>query len=455
MRRLTLYWKIFIFFWLTIILIIITTAWVTKVITKQATLPIHERNLINSYASAAVATFESGNEVALKRWLLQMGQLKGMNLFFLSKSSHIISNQKPPIFVQNIVNNLSAVDIGKDNAVNWGNVIISDEIISTSGHIYRLIAVSKKPLFYFEEISWSAMVAELLIALFISGLICYLLSRYLTKPLFSLRMAAKSIATGELSARVACRGHKNDEISKLSNEFNRMAEQVETIMLARERLLQDISHELRSPLSRLQIAIELGRKKASDLAELEFTRMELECLRLNSLIGEILEYARLEHAYIHLNKSMVDLYDLLVQIIEDANFELARNEPGVFLHANIKCKLLLDKRLVSRAIENIIRNALIYAAPTPHIEVFLTADVNKSQIYIDIGDNGPGLPEDQLQKIFDPFYRVDVSRTKNTGGYGLGLAIAQQAIKLHNGNISAMNRHENHGLLVRVALPVA
>ncbi|KTD20793.1 sensor histidine kinase CpxA [Legionella lansingensis] len=450
----SLYWKIFLSFWLATILIIITTAWVTSEIAQKSSIPARERVFMDSYATAAVATFESGRHVALKKWLNHIGASRKMTLYLLSSNGEIVGNQSPPAVVKQISNNLVAEDLD-EGVLKFGDIIVSHEILSTSGKAYRLVAVSEKPLAHFVEIPWAGLTIRLAIAIIISGLICYLLSIYLTQPLRSLRMAAKSIATGQLSTRVGrFKGHRRDEIAELSGEFDRMAEQLETIVNSKERLLQDISHELRSPLARLQIAIELGRKKAGQLAGVEFSRMEVECLRLNTLIGEILEFARLDKSFAQLNRTLVDLPSLLEQIITDANFELRTSKPGVFLREAQTCQLFLDERLIHRAIENIIRNALHYSAPNPQVNVSLRFDDNHSQVYIDIEDNGPGVPEQQLEKIFNPFYRVDTSREKKTGGYGLGLSIAQQAIKLHHGFICAMNRKEG-GLLVRICLPIS
>ncbi|WED44136.1 two-component system sensor histidine kinase CpxA [Legionella cardiaca] len=450
----SLYWKIFLSFWLATILIIITTAWVTSEIAQKSSIPARERVFMDSYANAAVATFESGQHLALKKWLNQIGTSRKMTLYLLSSTGEIIGNQIPPEVVKQISNNLVNEELD-DGLLKFGDIIVSHEILSTSGHAYRLVAVSEKPLAHFVEIPWAGLTIRLAIAIIISGLICYLLSVYLTQPLRSLRMAAKSIATGQLSTRVGrVKGHYRDEIAELSGEFDRMAEQLEAIINSKERLLQDISHELRSPLARLQIAIELGRKKAGELAETEFARMEVECLRLNTLIGEILEFARLDKSFTQLHRTTVNLPDLLTQIINDANFELRSNQPGVFLQEKQNCDLFLDERLIHRAIENIIRNALRYSAPNPKVHISLHFDDKHSQIYIDIADNGPGVPEEQLEKIFNPFYRVDTSREKKTGGYGLGLSIAQQAVKLHHGFIHAMNRQEG-GLLVRISLPLS
>ncbi|MBA2656142.1 MAG: HAMP domain-containing protein [Tatlockia sp.] len=448
----SLYWKIFLTFWLATILIIITTAWVTSEIAQKSSVPARERVFMDSYAHAAVITFESGQYKALKPWLAHTGEAKQITLYLLTNTGEIIGNQKPPEIVQQISINLARDELD-DGLLKFGDIIVSHEIVSLSGKAYRLVAVSKKPLAHFVEIPWAGLTLRLAIAIIISGFICYLLSVYLTKPLRLLRLAAKSIATGNLNTRVGhFKGHYRDEIAELSGEFDKMAEQIQEIMNSKERLLQDISHELRSPLARMQIAIELGRNKATHGAESEFNRMETECNRLNALIGEILDFARLDNPSTHLNKSLINLADLVKQVVDDANFEVGGSQAVVKFHASSNCELFLEERLVHRAIENIIRNAIRYSVPNPQIDVHLYWAASNTDIIIDIDDNGPGVPEEQLEKIFNPFYRVDASREKKTGGYGLGLSIAQQAIKLHHGCIKAMNR-EQGGLRVKIVFP--
>ncbi len=450
----SLYWKIFLSFWLASILIIVSIALITSHIAQQSSQPAQESAFMDSYANAAVATFESGQQQALLKWLDQIGLSRHMAIFLLSNTGEIIGTQKPPESVKRASNYIIKNQLPSEGIFKSGKLIVSHEILSTSGKFYRLAAVSDKPISYFVQIPWAGLSIRLTLAIFISGLICYLLSLYLTRPLRSLGLAAKSIATGKLSTRVGpIRGHSKDEIAELSHEFDRMAEEIENLVHSKERLLQDISHELRSPLARLNIAIELGRNKANHLADAEFSRMEMECSRLNSLIGEILEFARLEKSTTELNRSKTELTPLLEEIIRDGNFEFNGNSDRLIADIIDPGELFIDKRLIHRAIENVVRNALHYTPADKKIKISLKYDKDQKMIHIEIQDNGPGVPKEQLQKIFNPFYRVDSSRTKMTGGYGLGLAIAYRAIMLHQGEIVAINA-EQGGLLVRITLPI-
>lgn len=447
----SLYWKIFISFWLATIVIIFTTAWVISHIVQKSSLPAQEQLFMDSYANAAVATYESGHRIALLKWLNKIGIPRHMSMYLLSSNGEIIGNKAIPEKVKKVSQNLLQDQLS-EGILKSDKLIVSHEILSTSGTFYRLAAVSEKPIYHFVDIPWAGLTIRLVLAIFISGLICYLLSRYLTQPLRSLGRAANLIATGKLNTRVGyLRGHYNDEIAQLSSEFDRMAEQLETLVLSKERLLQDISHELRSPLARLQIAIELGRNKTMHLADNEFNRMEIECSRLNSLITEVLDFARLQKSNTDLNLSEIDLSALLFNIIKDANYECAEDSPRVYPGVIEPCCLLIDERLIHRAIENVVRNALHYSPTKERVIVSLRHNENQRCIYIEISDKGPGVPKDQLGKIFNPFYRVDTSRTKKTGGYGLGLAIASRAIELHSGEIMAFNKLDG-GLLVRIIL---
>lgn len=450
----SLYWKIFISFWLATILIILTTAWIIGHIARESSLPAHEQLFMDSYANAAIATYEAGKKEALKDWLERIGMSRHMAIFLVTSKGEVIGSSKIPKTVEDIRTNFN------DNSINegifkTGNFIVSHKIFSERGISYRLIALSDKPLTQFIKIPWAGMALRLLIAIFVSGLICYLLSLYLTKPLRSLRMAAKMIAQGKLHTRVEqLSGHQKDEIGELSKDFNYMAERLEAIVLSKERLLQDISHELRSPLARLSIALELARNKCHPKATAEHDRIELEIARLNTLIGEILEYARMNKSItkLHLKKSA--LVTLIQTIVDDANYEFSQNSTvqRVQFESHLACHPRIEQRLIHRAVENILRNALRYSGDAV-VEVVLNLAPDKKQVSIIIKDRGPGVPEEELDNIFKPFYRVDTSREKKTGGYGLGLAIALQAVELHKGRISAENR-AGGGLEVCITLPI-
>lgn len=405
---------------------------------------------MDSYANAAVATFEAGQTQALRHWLMQTALNKQMELFLLSSHGDIVGLEHIPAQVHAVLQQFMQGDL-TPGLIRTGNTIISHEIHTKSGTSYRLVAISETPLLsHALKMPWAGLSIIILVTIVLSGVLCYHLSVYLTKPLRAFRQAVKTIVPGPFNTPLP--GKYKDEIDELKDEFDRMANQLADLINTNKRLLQDISHELRSPLARLQIAIELGRNLCQPTAEREFSRMEVECQRLNTLIGEILDLARLDKTQMEMKKTRVYLPTVLEHIMDDANFEFSRESTRVFATTIEPCYALVNETLLHRAIENVLRNALRYSPEKEPVTIGLYRDPLSQEVVIDIKDNGTGVPEDQLEKIFSPFYRVDSAREKKTGGYGLGLSIAQQAIALHDGTITAKNS-PGGGFLVSIRLP--
>ncbi|MES2204860.1 MAG: ATP-binding protein [Pseudomonadota bacterium] len=289
------------------------------------------------------------------------------------------------------------------------------------------------------------------IAILIGGFICYLLSLYLLRPIRILQRAAKKLGQGEFQTRVqALLGHRKDEIGELARDFDEMAARLESLVLSKQQLLQDISHELRSPLARLSVALEIARDK-SPAVEKELTRIAYETDKLNELIRQLLSLASLDASQNVVTFEKVDLVELVDSIVSDANYEIQHRIIPIRLITPQACDAEICYPLLRSAIENIIRNALRYTPEDQPIQVTVLS--KEEEIQISIEDSGPGIPEEKLAQVFDPFFRVDDSRTQNTGGFGLGLAIAKRAILLHQGNISAQNLPRG-GLNVTLTFPI-
>ncbi|GGP43862.1 two-component sensor histidine kinase [Shewanella saliphila] len=283
-------------------------------------------------------------------------------------------------------------------------------------------------------------------AIFLSGLLCGLLAWYLSKPLRSLRLSANALAKGDLANRVdAATANRRDEMGQLAIAFNGMADAIETMVNNQQRLMGDISHELRTPLTRLQLSLALARKKGQHSTELD--RIEYEALQQEALISELLTLSR-----VRLNASekrlTAELTETLSQVLDDAEFEAEQQGKQLLINIDESISFEHLPKTLSRAIENLLRNAIRYAVKTVSIET----TQSKNHITIVVKDDGPGLPEAELEAIFTPFYRPDSSRDRESGGWGLGLAITQAAIYAHNGKIIAKNRLP-HGLIVTIDLP--
>lgn len=277
-------------------------------------------------------------------------------------------------------------------------------------------------------------------------LLCYLLARYLTAPLRDLQVALERFGKDDFSART--RSARRDELGRLARTFDQMAEHIQNLVAAERRLLLDISHELRSPLARLGVAIELARSGENRDAALD--RIQKESDRLNALVGELLQATRAEVDPNALRAQPVRLDDLLAAIVGDCSIEASARGSCLKLEAPGPVTVSGDPELLRRAAENVIRNAIRYAPPQTAVEVSLVRNGAKARIQV--RDYGPGVPEEALARIFDPFYRVQGDRNRDTGGAGLGLAIARRAVELHKGKLLARNAHP--GLLVEIDLPL-
>jgi two-component system sensor histidine kinase CpxA len=305
------------------------------------------------------------------------------------------------------------------------------------------------------------------IAVITSGLMCYLLAWSMTSPVTRLRKAAQSLAAGDLSARAgAPGGGRSDELAELMRDFDRMAERIEGLVDSQSRLLKDVSHELRSPLARLSVALGLARQRATPevAPELEssLNRIELEADRLNQLIQRLLTISRLESGTDGLRRTMLSLRELVEQVAHDAEYETpgrgCRVTADATADAADKFLVEADPDLLRSAVENVVRNATRYTAEGTTVEVRLerqqAANGEEEEIIVRVLDSGPGVPDEALPKIFEPFYRLDDARNRQTGGAGLGLSIADRAIRLHGGQLRASNRKEG-GLEVEIRIPAA
>ena len=273
-------------------------------------------------------------------------------------------------------------------------------------------------------------------------------AHYLTRPIRHLRDALAALGSGRLGTRIAPKMlQRQDEIADLGHDFNRMAQQIQLLMGAQQRLLHDVSHELRSPLARLQAAVGLVRQ-APGVSEAMLERIEREAERLNSLVGELLTLARLESGAGVVQRERVDLIDLLLAICDDARFEAQATGRELLLTHDAHFVAEVGAECIARAFENVIRNAVKFTAPGSTIEI--SAHRAPSGLRVQVADRGPGVHDDELQRIFEPFERAQSAQ--GVVGVGLGLAIARRALQVHGGTIEVRKR-EGGGLIFTLHLP--
>ncbi len=290
-----------------------------------------------------------------------------------------------------------------------------------------------------------------LLFLLVSALASIGLALTITRPLRQLQQQSLQFASGDLTSRVQQAAARNDEIGELARGFNTMASQIGALLQNQQRLLRDISHELRSPLTRAQLAIALEQRQGGGS---QLPRLSQELDKIDSMLDELLTFSRLDAGQYQLQLQDLDLTELLEEIIQVNQLEASQKQQQIQLEAPPQCWLQADSRLLARAVENVLRNAIKYS-PTGSV-IRLQLQIDAGQLQLCVCDQGPGIPESALQAIFEPFYRVSDARTAGAGGTGLGLAIAAQAMKQHQGQITAQNIYQAeqvHGLQICLQMP--
>ncbi|CAM4222881.1 ATP-binding protein [Pseudoalteromonas byunsanensis] len=322
--------------------------------------------------------------------------------------------------------------------------------ISTQGERYQLFQI--KPLRDPPLLMRMKMLPFWLKALSVllpSVLLSILFSRRLVAPLNSLGTSAKALASGELTARVKIPKHRHDEVTTLMHDFNHMADKLEQSVNTHKQLLADVSHELRSPLTRLSLANALAQDNANEQQLAYLTRIEKEAQCLDKMLSDILTLSRLEHGQQTLHIQQVSMTSLLDNLLLDAQFEADQMSKELNVATLPKLTLECDGDLLSSAIENVLRNAIRYARQAINVSFTVT----NNQVEICITDDGEGVSDDALQQLCQPFFRTSQSRNRDSGGIGLGLAIAKRAIFAHHGTL-AFKHNQPHGLLVTMTLPI-
>jgi two-component system sensor histidine kinase CpxA len=290
---------------------------------------------------------------------------------------------------------------------------------------------------------------DLLLFSVAGAIFCYFVSRYLTKPLNKLGEAAASIAEGRLDTRVdPSLKNRSDEIAALARNFDRMAERIEALITGQRRLLGDVSHELRSPLSRLMVALTLLKQGPAEEAAENLDRIALEARRLDALIGQLLALTRIDSGVDRGSPAPFDLRNLVQEVANDGDFEARARNRSVVIRQADACTFTGFEELLRSAVENVVRNAIRHTAEGTAVEISI--QTNQSRAVLQVRDHGAGVPENMLSEIFLPFRRV---ANDNSEGAGLGLAIAERAVNVHQGELRAMNAPTG-GFIVKIDLPL-
>ncbi|MCE7535893.1 histidine kinase sensor domain-containing protein [Aliivibrio fischeri] len=299
-------------------------------------------------------------------------------------------------------------------------------------------------------------IIKLVISVLILGLFSWVIARYLQRPLDKLREVSHKLAQGDFDVKVSDEiGNSVREFSELAHDFDNMTHEIHSLAEKQQRLIRDVSHELRTPLARHNLALHLLKKKVDpDYIHL-VNRLENESNEMNDLVGEILEFSRLENSRYNTKLELVLLESCISAQVIQSRMDLRPTQCLDFICSKEVPVVHAEPRLVTRVVKNLITNAIKYAGDNALIQVVITEyrSNEKNHVAIIVEDNGPGIPEDQLLNIFSPFTRLESARDKQSGGYGLGLAIVKESMFVMKGSVVADNRKEG-GLRVMLLFPV-
>ena len=410
---------------------------------------------VDRHAREAADAYERFGSNGLAVYLERIESESRLNGFLFDSNFNELANRRPPAEVIEAAR--QEFSITHDHFQRHASPSLAASSITTAGGNDYVFVAQLPPRR--SGLPFSRELLHLFAVGLIGAAFCYWLARYLTSPVSKLREATQSFARGNLKVRVTPQmGTRRDELTSLAKDFDEMAEQLEALIESQRRLLGDISHELRSPLTRLNVALELARQRAGSDATSALERIQREAESLNEMIGQLLALTRLETGTLHDERTEVDLVNLVRDIAADADYEARSRQRSVVLKTVETCTVTGNQELLRRAINNVVRNAVHYTKEGTAVEINLSTrledSTGKSSVVITIRDHGIGVPEESLNKIFEAFHRVDEARDRESGGTGLGLAIAKRAVKLHGGSIIATNAADD-GLIVTITLSKA
>jgi two-component system sensor histidine kinase CpxA len=469
-----LFFKVFIWFWLAQIIIgfvLYQTMSILRPAPEGNRWRMYTNSILPLQARSVATIYEHKGMAALAAEVKELKTSRTTVFAYDGMGKQLAGPKAPPEAGELAVR--AARSKKSETLSTTENLLVARSVILDNGRPFIWLAVQRQRppdnnIVVFDVRNPTRLGHVRTIALLItSGFVCYGLALYLASPAVKLRRATQQLAGGDLSARVAAQmGRRRDELADLGRDFDQMAERIESLMTSERRLLADISHELRSPLARLMVALDLAEGGTDDATQAYLDRIRRESQRLNDLIGQLLSLSKLESGTARVENNPVDLSGLLREVAHDAEFEAQSSNRSVRLLHIDDCSTTGDTDLLRSAIENVVRNAVRYTAEGSEVELSLHCrpiagsenepnqkDAVRNEAVISVRDHGPGVPANTLEKLFRPFYRVADARDRQSGGTGLGLAITERAVRFHGGSLAAENVPDG-GLKVTLSLPL-
>ncbi len=464
-NRLSLFWKIFLWFWLAMLLMVSVTVITWLLYRDSINFHPADKNMKAVMSKLAYVLESDMSEHRKERTVKKLLRSFAPPIF---KHDHDKHPKMPFYFLldeqgkdkQGYRIPEAAIALWKQQgdriqvAAHKDFVYLGPHPLNVDGKSYQLIVpqyIGRFKARMVLHVMHSISPWQIISYLFVSAALCLALAWSLTRPIKSLQMASRRIASGESVSAKELLGSRRDEFYSLASDFDLMAGKILETVNTQKQLLSDVSHELRSPLTRMQIAIGLLDKDLGNGHLKTLQRLEHECARMDEMIGQLLSIAALERGQIYEQEQNIDLVAMLNELIRDADFEAAQKRIRLLSDFSSEVELTGYYALLRSSLENILRNAIRYAPEDSVVEVNLI--LHAKEVHVEISDQGPGVSDENLDKIFQPFFRTDEARSREQGGAGLGLAIAARAVAVHKGKIVA-KPNQPKGLKVIISLPL-
>jgi two-component system sensor histidine kinase CpxA len=463
-----LFFRIFLWFWVGVAVLSATFVLSSALIRSRSAEDERWRQkyrvTVDFRTQHAIDLFDHGGIPAVSKLLGPLEERDPMRNYIFDATNRQVYGSPAPA---NVLRVLASVDQSQES----GPQFFSDERIAAetytppSGDRYVFIMTFPQPsvfppslvIFLFEDVGRKGIIRFATI-LGVGAFFCFWLARHIAAPIDKLRLATRRIACGHLDARIDERvTRRKDELGDLGRDFDRMAERIDSLVKAQRQFLADVSHTVRSPLARMNVALGLARQRSGPEVAEHLDRIEREAGRLNKLIGDLLTMAKIDTGVALEQKEIVDLGALLQEVVADGDYEAKSRNCAVVFDPPAGCWIRGAPETLRGAIENVVRNAVQYTKEGTNIEVRVDCHTGLAQsdhrAVIQVRDHGHGVPEDALIDLFVPFYRIHHLGNHNSNGVGLGLAIAERTFRLHGGKVAAANA-PNGGLVVTLELPL-